>query len=552
MFNNNHFNNSSKNPQPSVKNPFTQEEVLQAWLENDVDYTKAKLQVKNTLQLNKSNKLMSFKDKYLQFIHLVTKNAVVASLIMFLAVGTLSASAAEVFAPNDYKPSTISKNIFNTNKQPDKDPYTALRTDDNNYVANLKACDISIKFPKQINGKNVEVYTDQRYQENTLINYFTLVDAYEFSPQYASQISRDEKPSIAFNSFNLNCGNFKTKFGEDYTQTKLTTDQLRNKTSWFVTENELSDIYDITGNFNSRVYEYKTILFTHKDIEYRIDYADPNYKGSDKQDLPGIFTNQIQIQFNSLVQNQDNKAVTEIPTKAGIQKNTPNIEPTVNPIQIELQKQGKLIKSENIIAQVQDDNGNPQVCGVKYVISYNDPIIDNDRNDFNSMSVTNNDLGFNLEQKTDYRNILGLLQRKIIYPDKNNYSRPQTSASSFLTPFLNSCGGDPFSYKFLEAPQVNYADTDSSITLYTLEGNGETGIPTVRIFAKKGDDLITISKTLFGYPYDLVAAECTIKTADGERIDNACYENALKRDPKLKTLLDAAAKDLVQTFAIKN
>jgi len=550
MFNNNHFNNSSENPQPSVKNPFTQEEVLQAWLENDVDYTKAKLQVKNTLQLNKSNKLMSFKDKYLQFVHLVTKNAVVASLIMFLSVGTLSASAAEVFAPNDYKPSTISKNIFNTNKQPDKDPYTALRTDDNNNVANLKACDISIKFPKQINGKNVEVYTDQYYQGDKLFNFFMLSDKYQFTKEFAGQVSRGEKPSIAFHTFNLNCGLDKTEYGEGYTQTKITTDQLRIKTGWFVTENELNNIYDITSD-----YQNNTILFTHKDIQYTIDYINPNYKGSDKQDLPGIFTNQIQIQFNSLVKNQDNKEVQQKPqTETEPNKinnsSAPKSTLTKNPINIVLQNTTGLEKAENL--EYENSNGENMICGIKYITSYYTPIDNEGKTDFKYMAISNTKLDFDSEQKQNYQNVLDIINKKAFYPE----IRLETLGSAypdFELPFLNNCGGNPFSYKFLEAPQVNYANTDSSITLYTLEGNGDFGGPTVRIFAKKGDNLITITKSLSAtYQTDKIIQKCLVKTTDGERIDNACYENALKRDPKLKIMLNQAAKDLVQTFAVKN
>lgn len=553
MFNTNNFNNAKENQQSSsAKNPFTQEEGLQAWLENDTDYQKAKLKVKNTLQLNKSNKLMSSNNPYINFVNYITKHAILATLIMFLAVGTLSASALEAFGPNEYKPSTISKNLFNSNKQPDKDPYTALKADNNNEVANLEACDISIKFPKQINGKNVEVYNEKRYFGNDLINYFTLADSYEYTREYTNQIIKGETPNVAFSRFSLSCDKTPDYFQySGYETRKLATKELREKTGWLITEVDLEDIALMSAGDSADSNNY--IYFKYKGIRYNISYLNKNYTGTlnPVKILPEIQPEQVQIQFNSIVTNQSTKPILDAPSVAKPEANKPQETPKTNPINIELKDAIGLTKYVNLPDKDNlDIDGKPSICGLQYVTNYQTET-KSEKDNSSYMAITNANLGFSLEQKEDYQNVLDLISKKITYP-KINPTGSQSANPNYLLPFLSNCGGDPFSYEFLPANQVTYANTDSSITLYTLEGNGEVGIPAVRIYAKKGDNLITASTTLFSYNTDAIMKKCTIKPGtDGERIDNICYEDALKADPKLKTALDEAAKELVKTFAIK-
>jgi len=545
MFNNNSFNNAPKNQSGSAENPFKQEEVLQAWLENDSDYNKAKLKIKKTLQLNNPNKLMSF-NPYINFVNYITKHAILATLIMFLAIGTLSASALEAFGPNEYKPSTISKNLFNANKQPDKDPYTALKADSNNDVANLEACDLSIKFPKKINGKNVEVYNEKRYQGNDLINYFTLTDSYEFTREYTNQIIKGEAPNVAFSRFDISCDRIQNNFQySGYETRKIETNELREKTGWLITEAELDDIAIINAGESNDSNNY--IYFKYRGVRYNISYLNKSYTGTFNpvKILPEIQPEQVQIQFNSIVKNQSTKTVLEAPNVAKPEANKPQETPKTNPINIELKNSTGLVKyislpdKENL-----DIDGKPFMCGTQFVTVYTkEQATEND--DFRDMYVSNTNLGLNLEQKQSYQNVLDLVARKKNYPTVNGLP------NDFFGPFDANCSGFGFSYKFLEAPQILYPNTDSSITLYTLEGNGEVGTPTVRIFATKGDNLITIARSLVSYDTKATFNKCTIKNAQGETVDNICYEDTLKADPKLKQASDKAAQELVQIFAIK-
>jgi len=50
---------------------------------------------------------MSLQENYLKTIHFITKNALVATILMLLALTTVTAAAAELAAPKEYKPSTI-------------------------------------------------------------------------------------------------------------------------------------------------------------------------------------------------------------------------------------------------------------------------------------------------------------------------------------------------------------------------------------------------------------------------------------------------------------
>jgi len=54
-----------------------------------------------------TNFFMSLQENYLNTVHFITKNAIVATVLILLALTTISASAAELLAPTEYKPSTI-------------------------------------------------------------------------------------------------------------------------------------------------------------------------------------------------------------------------------------------------------------------------------------------------------------------------------------------------------------------------------------------------------------------------------------------------------------
>jgi hypothetical protein len=104
------------------KNPFQENEDWQSWLENDSFYLRSK---KQSFQKyinsfpTKNNFFMSIQEKYLQTVHFITKNAVLATVIMIIAITTVGAVAAELVAPQEFKPSNLfrKENTNGTNTQ---------------------------------------------------------------------------------------------------------------------------------------------------------------------------------------------------------------------------------------------------------------------------------------------------------------------------------------------------------------------------------------------------------------------------------------------------
>lgn len=146
--------------QSKPNNDFLDDDLLSEFLIVDKDYT-YKRQIA-FLEYEKSfnkylkpnppvNIFMSFKENYLKFAHLVTKNAFVATIIMLLALTTVSASAAQLFAPEEYKPSTLINNLNKNEKEsePILNKVEPLVADSENEVIVLEKCDLAIKIPKK-------------------------------------------------------------------------------------------------------------------------------------------------------------------------------------------------------------------------------------------------------------------------------------------------------------------------------------------------------------------------------------------------------------------
>jgi hypothetical protein len=90
-----------------TNNPFEQEDGLDIWLEKDPDYRWAKL---SAFASYKSQYLTShnwFMTQYLKLLFLISKHAIVATAILIFTFLTLTVSAAELLAPQAYKPSQL-------------------------------------------------------------------------------------------------------------------------------------------------------------------------------------------------------------------------------------------------------------------------------------------------------------------------------------------------------------------------------------------------------------------------------------------------------------
>jgi hypothetical protein len=266
----------------SEKNPFNQEEPLQTWFEQDKFYQNSnerdlgKLKVK----LNyKPSIFMSLQDSYLKTINSITKHAILATLIMLVALGGVGASAAQILAPEEFKPSTLAQNLFKSNTQKDKDPYTSLSPDDENYVAKLDKCDLGIKYPRLFNGSQTSLFVYEKDDE-----YSYSIDADETSNTYFSVRCDSKKIPQITEYYNYdNRGDFVQK---NIQITSINKEELASITGWLITQAEITDITKVEVDG-----ELRDVYFSYKSIFYNAT-------------INGIsFGRNIQLQFNSLVTN---------------------------------------------------------------------------------------------------------------------------------------------------------------------------------------------------------------------------------------------------------
>ncbi len=155
---------------PKLPNPFNSHEDWEEWFNKDRFYRQSL--AKSWKMYIKQNPLpntffMKLHTNYLNFVNFLTKNAIVATAICLIALTAVSASAAQLVAPTEYKPSTLAGNLFGANKQKETNPYTALKPDGENDVASMDKCDLSVKYPKTVNSKNLVAVSKKEDNEIT-------------------------------------------------------------------------------------------------------------------------------------------------------------------------------------------------------------------------------------------------------------------------------------------------------------------------------------------------------------------------------------------------
>jgi hypothetical protein len=318
---------------------------------------------------DKSNNF--FMSKYLKITNFITKNAVLATIIMLISLTAVSASATEIFAPTEFKPSTQIQNLFASNQQKDTNPYTSLKPDESNDVVISNQCDLAIKYNKIVDtlpiiatiyapvtkteiltqedfqgeakfiwfsnnpGKTEADYQEfvksligkeQQYQTTETLssgdnigNNYNYVDIFvgpdnnsqefknnekqiqkNFQENTKNNLSKEEIAKLnntkRITHLSIECTKINNKnqdliIKKQQNAKKITKQELRELTGWFVTEADINDIYQ-TEDFLS---------FKFQDKFYSI-----NANFSNSENLKGIFGNQIQLQFNSLVKNEAN------------------------------------------------------------------------------------------------------------------------------------------------------------------------------------------------------------------------------------------------------
>lgn len=297
------------NPQ----NPFDKYDGFSEIFINDKNF-QAKSKAAFNLYFPQKNKFKSYFG--LGFFKVFIFNNLIASIIFgVIIIGGFSVSGAELVAPNQFKPSTIAANLFNTNKvsqkTQEKDPYTKLIPDENYNVATLDLCDISIKYPKKVKGLEIgsQISKPDKYNP-TLIQSINL----DAKTQLESPINDSTIPVLNFGFY---CYNQEFIAADDNAENYILVDKeiLQQYTGWFISieggiTNFKTGKYQVgqafqtfTFNYNNKFY---SIAFSTK-INLSQEALDDEYTKNVALERSGIFGEDVQIQFNSLAKNISSK-----------------------------------------------------------------------------------------------------------------------------------------------------------------------------------------------------------------------------------------------------
>ena len=251
----------SNQPKP---NPFDQAENLAPIFESSDRYQSTKSQSLNQFKTQIPTKTqqtqttpkpnLNFNLSHFMsynFTHFTRFSIAGLSLFTVLAGGV----ATQALAPDNLKPTQVVQSIkdkyFGVNKQSDPDPQVALVGDGENYLAYLEGCDLGIKFPKIIDGKEAAT---SFYDSSS-------GSSYVFGPKYDHSMMG----TVYENEFkySVNCSPLDKRnndprygilamYGESISKVSIDINQLKKETGWFASnENTITN----------------TIKFTQKNID---------------------------------------------------------------------------------------------------------------------------------------------------------------------------------------------------------------------------------------------------------------------------------------------
>jgi hypothetical protein len=151
-----------------INNPFNKSENLSPIFERNISYQDAKLTARNRFTkyikqvypnlIKQSNFNLNPFNFMTPIFRAFRAHSISFMIGLLVALSIVGASAAQAFAPDNFKPSNVIQDLFKINKQQDKDPYTSLKPDANNDVVKSDGCDLAIKYPKQINNIKVDSF----------------------------------------------------------------------------------------------------------------------------------------------------------------------------------------------------------------------------------------------------------------------------------------------------------------------------------------------------------------------------------------------------------
>jgi hypothetical protein len=286
----------------NLKNPFETDQ----WLSELVALSpEVEMQARDSLktfkaqqQSQKSFWQIITESKAWKWAHLSTKNAILAGLLSFLFLASVGTLAAQIAAPQKFKPTTQIKNILQNKPQQTPEPqqtiYTSLKPDANFAVAQFHECNLALKFPRTIQNTSTTIYKPKPTE--TANNYPAVV----IEMQTDTAQENMSKPT----NLSLSC---KPKSNDiNVVDTiNLTPFEFQNLTKWpLAFEAQVQNI-----QISNTQTPNKTLHFQFNDVEYTVSYTQP------QTNTDGVGIDQIQVQFNSLAQNEFDTQIGPAPEK---------------------------------------------------------------------------------------------------------------------------------------------------------------------------------------------------------------------------------------------
>jgi hypothetical protein len=298
-------------PNPNL-NPFLKDDFFAEVVALDENIKlKSKLAYSNFIKIkNERNpEVNHLNNIYLSFVHFITKNAFVATALMLVAVSAFGTSAAQYIAPNSHKPTTLVEKFLKGNVQQPIPTYTSLVADNSNSIYNLAKCGITIKYPNNIAGAEVIPFPSLELNKNS--DSTSIIDGITLDDSNFTQSGKNIVITKPLNQFSIECyptgSSISNLPSNQSTLKSINKEKLEEDTGWFMAkEANLENIF--TQNENGIIWYYfdfegKTYTFTSRIKNYLPDLRDPIQKDLFDQGYykkQGIFTQQIQLQFNSL------------------------------------------------------------------------------------------------------------------------------------------------------------------------------------------------------------------------------------------------------------
>ena len=429
--------------------------------------------------LKRSKDLLNCTDNYLQ-------DSIDKKIIYLSIVGDLNST--EIGKELDLKPDNVRQKLGRLIKKirknclslwPNQTPYTALKPDNENDVVSVDGCDISLKYPKKI--KNVKIDSFE-IQEGLYFDKSTQGISLNTLPNLNLPYEKQDR----VNELTITCSDANDIAEQEYLFETVSPEDLRKITGWFITsEGRLGPVLTRKPDTASTlpylqyyfqfIKKYYQILTINEDILKKSPF-EAVYK-AEMLKSGGIYAEQVQIQFNSLVKNETN-TVPKKPTPTEVKTNNPVID-------IKL-KNEKLFKKEINDLVAAEKNETQAICGLPNAITYRSGNIDEYGNYETEMVIGN---------KKNYLNDKNLL---------NSYNRVETFikdpadklTESLTGAFTTGCVGGYITRFGAEVTGLKYQNIDKFRVLITMDGQGPILQPILLIYGQKGENIISIQKPL--------------------------------------------------------